>query len=431
VPLLDPRLWNLIPSSLLLASACQVAPSIPVGETGTEDASGDGDPIGDGDGDGDDDCDCEPGEVCYSGMCYPGIECYDADQCEIGQNCFSNLCTPFSQLPECAAPELFEIPLPDAARGEILDLEFVDVDADGLDELLLLKVGELLVVHDDQSMSSTAVDPLSEALAVVRADGDAHLDVILTASMPSHGSRLLGNGDGTFAAAVNLAMPALLQPQAVHWPTADTQAMVALDFITRSSVMLTELANNPPSMNAFPVQEFVDGNLDAIHAADLDGDGDGIDAVLLVRECLLSYQFVNKVVNIDIDAWPSELCHAHIEPLFDPDRLYTFVFVDLGTETAVVVFNHFLSYAGYIGGVLIPGSVSDVAGISEFGLVLVGPEGTRLLEPDQPFDFLELECIANLDALPIADRVISGNFTDAAGDELALLGQGQLSVWSR
>src|SRR5690606_41775606 len=112
-----------------------------------------------------------------------------------------------------------------------------------------LRPGELLVIHGDSTLSSSAVDPLSTEFAVVHADDDGFLDVILTSARADHGGRLLGNGDGSFASAVGLVMPALTQPHAINWLNAGSpQQLVAPAPADHPAQLPRRLADERPSV---------------------------------------------------------------------------------------------------------------------------------------------------------------------------------------
>jgi hypothetical protein len=454
MPPFDPRLWNLVPAALLLTSACQTAPSIPAGETetggSTSDGDGDGDPTGDGDGDGDGDptgdgdgdgdptgdgnpyaCgdDCGPHEYCDEGSCWTIFECYDPLDCDPGEDCnyelFYQPCKPLDPAPECNPPALVEIPLPDAAQGPVLDMHFADLDGDGLDELLLLHPGELLVVDDDQSVSSSAVDPLSEAFAVVRADADPLLDVILTSGQPDHGGRLIGVGDGTFADVTSLALPALTQPQALDWLGGDAQELAVLDPDIGAVMMLSQLADDPPIVDPFPVMEFVNSDLDAIHVGKVDVDM--IDEVILQRDCALSYQGTDVALPQNEFLWSGQQCRTYLEPFGGKVQLVT----TTDTQGGDTDLRMFWGFGKYSGGALIPGSITDAVNVEGLGLVLAGPDTTRLLTPQFEPQFEPTGCISTLESAPPATRVAAGNFTGDADHEFVLLGQDdQLSMWA-
>src|SRR5690606_28414224 len=129
-----------------------------------------------GDGDGDDECksdsDCNSGYYCISGSCeyevwcgaplphHPGSvagdpvhpacqpqpECYTSAECGPDQYCGYDRCYDAEVLSACPSMDLLEIPLPDEITGPILDLQFVDVDGDQQDELLVLLADDLILI---------------------------------------------------------------------------------------------------------------------------------------------------------------------------------------------------------------------------------------------------------------------------------------------
>lgn len=342
-------------------------------------------------------------------------------ECSPGDLCDGFGCRPINAFPLCNAPALIEIPLPDAAQGTTLDLQFADLDGDGFDELLILRPGELLVIRNDQSFASTVVDPLSEELTVLHTNDDAHLDVLLTSSVPDHASLLLGNGDGSLASPSTRSLPGLTQVHPLDWPDGDTNGLVALDFDTRAVVHIVDLTANPPDVQPFPVVQFANEDIDAIHLI----WSQGLDKVIVRRGC----DFVRHYYgggSTTLELWGTEQsCASYVEFWSDLDVVPRLVVTaKAGIHTDLRVFNTSLDtfYSDLTG--LITGWVTDLARVEGLGMVLVKPTSMRLLN-------LDLLCVAPLDSLPVATRVVAGNFTWAAGREFALLGPDRVSVWRR
>lgn len=437
---LDTRVWNLIPPALLLMAACTTRASTPVDETGdsestTDESTGDGDENGDDadtnstgndDPTGDGECNppcgahqfCVEGEYCYTippdPECFEDLDCGPGEYCENYQDEWEAECSPLDPLPECDAPELIEIPLPDAAQGMILDLEFADLDAAGSDELLLLRPGELLVVRSDQSVASYEVNPLAEELAVVHANDDEMRDVVLTSSTPDAAQLLLGNGDGTLATPTTLPLPGLVQPRTIDWVPGGAEDLVAIDNV-RTVTRVSDLAG---LVSAMPVYSF-GTDVDAIHVV-LSGQA----AVAVRRDCFVRFydrDDLGEIGETDFNGTDfDQQCESEHES-YDP--LFVMV-TSVGANTSLRTSYGFGTEAG---DVVIPGSVGDIAHVAGLGVVSAGPAMTRLLIPEQK----SYSCVANLDSLPIATGVVAGDFADNPGEEFLLLGQDQLSAWAR
>ncbi|MFV8751623.1 hypothetical protein ACNOYE_13850 [Nannocystaceae bacterium ST9] len=136
----DPRSWNL--SSLLSISlvACknEDAPNGAVDEVGSETEEGPPECRSN--------ADCPEGGVCYYNTCYTECEYYG---CSPYEYCIDGQCgpIPFPELMPCATSESQEIPIPEL--GEVLSIEFADVDDDGDDELIGMRSNSIVVVTDD------------------------------------------------------------------------------------------------------------------------------------------------------------------------------------------------------------------------------------------------------------------------------------------
>lgn len=165
----DPRAWNII-AGLCVASGCG-------GRTLSSDASGtdtsesshssteSNSTIGTLDT-GAPECvadgDCPTGYYCYDGECeyVPhqdghieegnwSPDCYTDSECSQLSICVSGLCHQLGAPPECPAPDPVEdLPIPLAA----LALQFVDVDADGADEMVVATQSELQVYESGEDL---------------------------------------------------------------------------------------------------------------------------------------------------------------------------------------------------------------------------------------------------------------------------------------
>jgi len=414
---LDTRLWSLVPSALLLAGACQTGVDIP--SDGDEAPDGACEPA------------CKPNQFCVDGeYCYtipPDPECGADSDCLPGSICeplaYGDAeCAASGFLIECSKPALIEIPLPDEAQGQILDLEFVDLDGDGIDELVLLQPGTLLVVSHDQTVTSAAVDPLSTVFVAVRANDDQHLDVVTFGATPDHTGLLLGHGDRSFAPASSLALPVLLNPHAVDWPNDGAQGLVGLDG-EGLPVFVSQLAADAPVIAALPVHSFAGGAFDDIHVTD--ANQDGVDEFLLRRSCLVGYQtMLNQIVMVG-DYGDDVSCRSYVEPFGASARDQLVILASIGADTGLRMF----SDVGTSNQTTqVPGAVTELAGVAGLGMVFVGPLGAYLIRSSGQH---ALHCGSVLDDLPLATRVIAGAFNGSPGDEFVLLGHDQLSMWAR
>jgi hypothetical protein len=171
----DPRAWNLFVGATLGVCGCNNRPlsSGEVDETSTSTSTaGYGTPVDlpGPEPDCQSDADCEVKHVCVSGYCYydPG-ECpdnYGYDNCDIFEICeygpLENHCVEIGKPPPDCEIELMNIPTVLDPGAPPRALRFVDVDADGQDELVVATETELLVYEagSDQPVVTDANESL-------------------------------------------------------------------------------------------------------------------------------------------------------------------------------------------------------------------------------------------------------------------------------
>jgi hypothetical protein len=210
----DPRVWNIVAGVGLLAG-CSARTIGQDGGEGTdtgEDAETEGPECIDN-------SDCPPGYDCEAGVCYywgyddgwvPYYECYSDSECADYSLCISYYCEGLWPRPvDCPAgawSAQFTIP---EAQGA-LRTQFVDVDEDGRDELVVATQSEFLIFPPDLPSPPTVVarEPASDTITDMVAgdfDGEPGEDLLLLVGDQLH--LHLSNGVDGFAAAVPQPAP--------------------------------------------------------------------------------------------------------------------------------------------------------------------------------------------------------------------------------
>ncbi|KIG14391.1 hypothetical protein DB30_06866 [Enhygromyxa salina] len=174
---LDPRIWNIVVGVGLVAG-CGARTIGQDGSAGDTLDTGETDDTDDTDDTGPEcvsNSDCETGYTCEAGVCnywgyddghHPYYECYFDQDCGAFELCsVSNYCESLGAPPPPCAPELTigatQIPL----VGSALALQFVDLDADGDDELVVATQDEFHVFHDLEGPAITSArSPTSPAI---------------------------------------------------------------------------------------------------------------------------------------------------------------------------------------------------------------------------------------------------------------------------
>ena len=253
----------------------------------------------------------------------------------------------------------------------------------------------------------------------LRADDDADLDLVVIATIADQGQVLLGDGLGGFAPPIGLGLPALTRPEALDWPSGGAQELIALD-PDGVPTLLAGLDAASVTVEPFPIDSFSPNGLDGAHVIDVEADGQ--DEVVLRVGCLISYQSVDGEV-VDLGSGVSELCEAQVMPFEGEDRLV--LWVPNGTGVGLRAYG---GYATSAANARVTEAVSDIAGVAGLGLILAGPESTRLVRTTDAGQF---DCAVAPEGVPAAERVVVGDFADNFGDEFVLYAAGQVSVWGR
>ncbi|KIG19352.1 hypothetical protein DB30_03908 [Enhygromyxa salina] len=140
---------------------------------------------------------CAPDELCNNGECYlPG--CEDNLDCSDGLACIDHICTQVPQSLVCGTWPTLGIDIP--PLDDVLDMQFVDVDNDGAQELVMLTLTGVSVFDDDLSVTDTAwIEPgqFTQMIAM-RVDSDDFVDLAFTDPDSGALRTLLSNGDGSF-----------------------------------------------------------------------------------------------------------------------------------------------------------------------------------------------------------------------------------------
>lgn len=214
----DPRHWNLLPSTLLLAAACN--PEQPADTTGTDESGSSMD-------------DTEGGL---------GFECYSEPECPPEEACISLYCRTYSIPDECELPPLVEIPLPELPSFQ--EAAFADVDGDGDDEVLLLLDDGVAVLHDDDSVTTTMWPmPLPDApqeMVALALDGDEAVDLVAF-SLGGEALVALGDGAGGLMAIGLVDLPRLLSPVAIDLDLDGVDEVAGIDFDTNQPLLFEDL----------------------------------------------------------------------------------------------------------------------------------------------------------------------------------------------
>ena len=455
--MLDTRNWNILPAALLLASACQSSPGIPVdgSESGTagestttsDSQTGDGDGDGDGDGtttgDGDGDAGpttsppstTNPSTTSYSEE-YEYPECGFGDaMCGLGETCVGQECEPLDSLPECNAGLTFvELQIPEAAQGEVLDLSFADLDDDGDDELLVLHPGELVVVRGADESSTIAVDPEADELTAVQVDDDGNLDVFLTSTLDDHAAVLLGVGDGTLLDPTPRNLLGLHQTRAVDWTEGVGQELVGIDE-DGLAVRVSELELDAPISAIFEGLFLIpDEQATDLLPADF---GPGQQLLVLFRDNNdTGFAMLDNESDEDL-AWryysfgPHDTFSAVVTGNFDPRFAVVFQY---SGDADLYIYEPGPDFApeyddGYIAHRISSPTMYDLVHVDGLGLVMSTQLGTRVVR----FDGASASCIILEPAgLPTSTRLEVGRFADNPGRELALIGgEGELRLFGR
>ncbi|PRQ02711.1 EB domain-containing protein [Enhygromyxa salina] len=140
---------------------------------------------------------CAPDEMCKDGECYVP-DCEDSLDCRDGLACIDSICTQVPQALACGTWATLEIAIP--ALDDVLDMQFVDVDNDGAQELVMLTLAGVSVLDDDLSLTDSAwVEPgqFTQMIAM-RVDEDEFVDLAFTEPESGTLRTMLGNGNGTF-----------------------------------------------------------------------------------------------------------------------------------------------------------------------------------------------------------------------------------------
>ncbi len=218
---IDPRAWNIL-AGLCLVSSCGDR-TIGVDDDGTESNTQRG-TLETGGPESVNDQDCTPGYYCIDGSCeYIPVsdghwysECYSDADCQSLALCDYNYCLPLPEPDGCAYPlPSWEIP------AAALSLSFVDVDADGADELVIATASELMVYESGSDVPTVSPRELeSDSIdAMVGGPFDAmpgdDVVILVADELRLHGS----DGMGSFAAPSVSASP---------WP--DSVGLIAGEF---------------------------------------------------------------------------------------------------------------------------------------------------------------------------------------------------------
>lgn len=169
---------------------------------------------------------------------------------------------------------MVELPIPDLGLAPILDLSFADLEDDGVDELLVLYEGSLVVVEDGATSSSYPVDPLADEITAVHVDDDGILDVLASSSMDGHSAVLLGVGDASLLPPLPRMFEGLQHTRALDWPSGGAGELVAMLGQNPLPVRVEQL-DDPLGQVAglgFPNFAHIEVVVD-LHAGDFDGDG--------------------------------------------------------------------------------------------------------------------------------------------------------------
>jgi hypothetical protein len=434
----DTHIWNILPLAALFAGCRPETIPVDEGETGNGDSSGDGD--GDGDPGSDDNwCDTDPcpeGWECISsgssGYCYPECD-FAAGVCNLGEICIDNSCEPLDELPECQGPTLIELPIPAPAQGDVLDLSFGDLDGDGLDELLVLHAGEVVVVRDGLTSSTVAVDPLADEINALRIDDDAALDIFLSGVQDDHAAVLLGVGDGSLMPPEPRTLLGLQHTRAIDWQTGGANELVGID-ANLAAVRVSNLADDAPDTHPVAQGPLQIDPVVAIHPTDFDADGN--DDVLIHRVRFFGDGQHSTATLVSSLEGPSAGFYFQSNDASDSDRSTTFA------RTSELEWGHVFTlhhgawtdihvYSGIDRDsvrIIASSEIRDLTHVGGLGLVLATASDTKLIEMND----LALVCVASPDALSASTRVVAGNFADNPGDELALVDDaGVIRVWGR
>lgn len=236
--------------------------------------------------------------------------CLVVEDCGPGQACLTGDCVTVPELPDCAGPILVEIPLPERDGLPVLDLAFVDFDADGLDELVLLQDSWLLIVDGD-TLHEVTVPAMLDRHAVAQLDGDGVPDLLLGQSEAAVFAWVRGSPDAApmSVEAIDLGQLSLGAMVGVDWTVGGTDEIVLTSTLVDGQPQLvTALESGTPSVTA------LDGVFGE-HVAVGDLGGDSEPELVFARGCaaqVLAGGDVGVVFSDDLEASGCDFTPARV-----------------------------------------------------------------------------------------------------------------------
>jgi len=226
--------------------------------------------------------------------------CLSAEDCGPGQACLTGECVTVPELPTCAGPLLAQIPLPEHDDLPVLDLAFVDFDADGLDELVLVQDSWLLVVDGD-TIHEVTVPAVLDRLAVAQLDDDGVPDLLLGQSEAANFVLVRGSPEAApmSVETIDLGEVSLGAIVGVDWIAGGTDEIVLTSTLVDGGPQLvTALASGTPSVMA------LDGVFgERVAVGDLGGDS--TPELVFARGCaaqVLASADIGIVFSDDLEA---------------------------------------------------------------------------------------------------------------------------------
>jgi hypothetical protein len=235
----DPRAWNLLTGLSLVAGGCS---GRTIGSDDADSSSGDTGESDNSEGSSsesesnssesgepecENDTDCPPGYYCLAGVCEYQIapdgshwyECYELDDCDPLELCAYNYCQPILELGGCEPTAESGIPL---AIGQApLALAFVDLDADGAEELVAASETELHVFENGANMATVSARVQGSPSVTAMVAGDFE---------PGPGQDLALLVDDTILIHPSDGMAGFAAPSESPSPQLDSARLLAGDF---------------------------------------------------------------------------------------------------------------------------------------------------------------------------------------------------------